>query len=388
MRAPAFWWQAPGPAAALLRPFAAVYGAVAAQRLWRQGARAALPVVCIGDPTVGGAGKTPTALTVARLLADAGERPAFLTRGYGGRLAGPLVVDASRHPAAEVGDEPLLLAAAFPTIVARDRVAGASAAREAGASVIVMDDGFQNPSLAKNVAVLVIDGTRGVGNGLVFPAGPLRAPLQRQLAQAHAVVVIGAGAGADAAIAAAQQHNVAVFTARLEPHADAVAALRAHPVLAFAGIGNPEKFFTTLAAAGIAVNARQVFPDHHPYTERDAAHLLDEAAQHELLLVTTEKDYARLGGLPPKSKQDLSRERGNPVIAGVHGSRKAAGYRVPGIAGTTSGQFGSAQSSKGPAVGNALGELRTAARTLPITLMFDAEAAFRALLLSRLRARV
>src|SRR6266571_472345 len=147
MRAPAFWWRRAGVAAALLAPIAAIYGAVAARRLARLGTRIGIPVLCVGNPTVGGAGKTPTALAIARLLIAAGERPAFLSRGYGGRLAGPVLVDPASHTANDVGDEPLLLARAAPTILARDRRAGARAARESGASVIVMDDGFQNPSL-------------------------------------------------------------------------------------------------------------------------------------------------------------------------------------------------------------------------------------------------
>ena len=162
--------------AALLSPLAAVYGAIAARRLAQAATRAGIPVICVGNPTVGGAGKTPAAMAIARLLIEAGERPCFLTRGYGGRLAGPLVVEAG-HTAVQVGDEPLLLARVAPTVVAANRVAGAELAREKGASVIVMDDGFQNPSLAKDFSILVIDGARGIGNGRVLPAGPLRAPL-------------------------------------------------------------------------------------------------------------------------------------------------------------------------------------------------------------------
>jgi tetraacyldisaccharide 4'-kinase len=147
MREPAFWWREAGLAAGLLAPLAAVYGAVASARLAQRGARAAVPVICIGNLTLGGAGKTPLVLTLARLLRDAGEQPVLLSRGYGGRLEGPLRVDLARHRAADVGDEPLLLARIAPTVVARDRAKGALAAIAAGASVIVMDDGFQNPSL-------------------------------------------------------------------------------------------------------------------------------------------------------------------------------------------------------------------------------------------------
>src|SRR5947199_2834355 len=185
MQAPRFWWDKPGALAALLSPFASIYGAVAARRLEQPGAHAGIPVICVGNPTVGGAGKTPTALAIARLLIEAGERPYFLTRGYGGKFGGPVLVEAA-HTAVQVGDEPLLLARVAPTVVAADRAAGAQLARENGASVIVMDDGFQNPSLAKELSILVIDGARGIGNGRVLPAGPLRVPLEPQLDRADA----------------------------------------------------------------------------------------------------------------------------------------------------------------------------------------------------------
>jgi tetraacyldisaccharide 4'-kinase len=297
MRAPAFWWQRPdGAAAAWLRPAAALYGAVAGWRLRRRGVRIGVPVVCVGNLTLGGAGKTPAALALARLLAAAGERPVLLTRGYGGRLKGPLRVNARRHSAAEVGDEPLLLARAFPTIVAHDRVAGGRIAVADGASVVVMDDGFQNPSLVKDCAVLVVDTARGIGNGLVFPAGPLRAPRARQLACAHAVLMVGTDAAADAVADAARRRGTAIFKGRIEPDIDALVTLRRRPVLAFAGIGDPEKFFRTLAEAGIEVRERRMFPDHHPYSEHDAEGLLTAAKAHKLALVTTEKDHVRLTG--------------------------------------------------------------------------------------------
>src|SRR6266851_655119 len=296
MREPSFWWREAGIAARMLMPVAAIYGVVAGLRLKRRGRRAGVPVVCIGNPTVGGAGKTPTALAVARMLAAAGERPVFLSRGYGGEFADPLRVDPARHRATEVGDEPLLLARAAPTIVARARVTGARMAVAAGASVVVMDDGFQNPSLAKDFSVLVVDARRGVGNGKVIPAGPLRAPLKAQLARAQALVVIGISLGAADVAADAWARNVPVFHARLEPDAGFVAALGGGRVLAFAGIGDPEKFFATLSDAGVAVAATRSFPDHHRFTPEEARALCEDADREGLILVTTEKDLARLAG--------------------------------------------------------------------------------------------
>jgi tetraacyldisaccharide 4'-kinase len=295
MREPSFWWsERPGLAARALAPAAVLYGAVAHARLIQRGDRVAAPVLCIGNLTVGGAGKTPTALTIARILREAGERPAFLTRGYGGMLAGPLLVDPERHVAAEVGDEPLLLAHAAPTVVARARVPGARTAIAAGASVIVMDDGFQNPSLRKDVSVLVVDERRGIGNGRVIPAGPLRAPMAAQLARAHALAVIGSSLRAAEVTRRARQRNLPVFRARLQPDSDFIAAIGRGRVLAFAGIGDPEKFFATLAGAGIAVAATQCFPDHHRYTREEAQALCAQAEREGLILVTTEKDLARM----------------------------------------------------------------------------------------------
>src|SRR4051794_12285931 len=216
MQAPRFWWDKPGAMAALLSPFASIYGAVAARWLEQPGAHAGIPVICIGNPTVGGAGKTPAALAIARLLIEAGERPYFLTRGYGGKFGGRVLVEAA-HTAVQVGDEPLLLARLAPTVVAADRTAGAQLARENGASVIVMDDGFQNPSLAKELSILVIDGARGIGNGRVLPAGPLRAPLKPQLDRAHAILIVGDVTGTAPVIMAARSRKLPLFHAALEP---------------------------------------------------------------------------------------------------------------------------------------------------------------------------
>ena len=299
MREPASWWQ-PGGGSALsaLSPLAGIYGAVAWLRLRASGARVGLPVICLGNLTLGGTGKTPAALAVGRVLLAAHERPFFLSRGYGGRLKGPIRVNLTIERASDVGDEPILLARLAPTIVARNRVAGAELARAAGANVIVMDDGFQNPALAKDLSILLIEGPRAIGNGRIFPAGPLRAPLGPQLARAQALIVVGPPHGAAAVVAAAKRRGVAIFHARLEPDANTVAALGARKVLAFAGIGNPEKFFATLTEAGIVIGARVAFPDHHRYTKDEATALLKRAETESLVLMTTEKDLARLVGEP------------------------------------------------------------------------------------------
>jgi tetraacyldisaccharide 4'-kinase len=317
MREPGFWWRSNGAAARLLAPVAAAYGFVAARRMARPGWRAGVPVLCIGNFTVGGSGKTPTAVAVAKLLTEAGRRPFFLSRGYGGTVAGPVRVDT--QGAAAVGDEPLLLARVAPTIIARDRPAGARTAIAAGADAIVMDDGWQNPSLAKDLVIVVLDGRRGIGNGRVFPAGPLRAPLASQLDHADALLVIGPpGAAAAPAIAAAQQRRLPRFTADLVPDPAAIARLSGASVLAFAGIADPNKFFATLEASGITVAARRGFPDHHRYAPAQIARLIADADAQRLTLLTTEKDLARLAG-DPAAHELVARAFALPVTLKVGG---------------------------------------------------------------------
>jgi tetraacyldisaccharide 4'-kinase len=296
MRDPAFWWRDAGLVAGVLSPVAAFYGAIAGRRMARPGHVCGVPVVCIGNLTLGGTGKTPTAIAVARWLDAAGHKPFLLSRGYGGTLAGPQRVDPQHHRALEVGDEPLLLARAAPTIVARDRIAGATVAQASGAGTIVMDDGLQNPALSKNVSIAVVDGRRGIGNGKVFPAGPLRAPLTCQLERVDALLVVGSGAAGEAATAAAASRGLPVFHGTLKPDETALAELKGRPVLAFAGIGDPEKFFATLAGAGIDVRARLSFADHHRYRADEARDLVARAERDRLVPVTTEKDLARLAG--------------------------------------------------------------------------------------------
>ena len=296
MRDPGFWWKQPGVLARLLWPFAKVYGAIAASRMDRAGKRIGIPVICVGNFTLGGTGKTPTALLIARLLATDGETPFFLTRGYGGQLAGPIRVDPETHSADDVGDEPLLLAREAPCIVARDRAAAAALAEASGASVIVMDDGLQNPALAKDLSIAVVDARRGFGDACVFPAGPLRAPLLRQCAHVQAILMIGEGIGASQAAELAGARQIKLLRGRLEPSADAITAIAGRRLLAFAGIGDPEKFFSTLTASGNKPAVAESFPDHHPYSEEDAARLLSRCASDDLTPVTTEKDLARLAG--------------------------------------------------------------------------------------------
>jgi tetraacyldisaccharide 4'-kinase len=298
MRAPAFWWRPPGLASALLAPLGAVYGAVAAARLRRRGSGVGIPVICVGDPTLGGAGKTPTAIALAKLLLAAGEQPCLITRGYGGRERGPRRVDAAVDRADAVGDEALLLARAAPTVVTRDRVAGARFALQSKPTVLVLDDGFQNPALAKDFSLLVIDGASGVGNGRVFPAGPLRAPLAAQLAKAQALVCIGKGVAGDAVAALATKQDIPAFAAKIVPAPLAARKLTGQRVLAFAGIARPEKFFRMLAEIGAEVVNHRAFPDHHPYSPREARELLAAAKRRNLVLVTTEKDQARIARAP------------------------------------------------------------------------------------------
>ncbi len=296
LRAPDFWWRKPGALAALLYPAGAIYGAAAAFRLAKTGYRAKIPVICIGNPTLGGAGKTPTAIAAGTFLKSIGRKPFFLTRGYGGNLAGPALADPAKHGAQEIGDEAPLLAAAAPTVIAQDRAAGAQFAEANGADIVVMDDGFQNPSLAKDFSLLVVDGARGLGNGLSFPAGPLRAPLDPQLRRAHAVLVIGEGNAGDKAAAVCARTGLPVLRGRLAPEPASATKISGKKVLAYAGIGSPEKFFHSLEAAGAIVAAWKSFGDHHRYSAKDAADLLEQSNKNGLTLVTTEKDLARMRG--------------------------------------------------------------------------------------------
>ena len=285
---PEFWARS-GLLPTVLQPFAWAYAAAGRLRhAWTQPWRAPVPVICVGNLVAGGAGKTPVAIALARQLQAKGRAVHLLSRGYGGSLAGPVAVDRLRHDAGQVGDEALLLAAAAPAWIARDRPAGARAAIAAGAHCLLLDDGLQNPTLAKDLSLLVIDGAYGLGNGRVLPAGPLREPLGAGLARADAVVLMGE----DRAGVTALLPGKTILHARLAPENAAAFAGRA--VVAFAGIGRPAKFFATLKGIGAELVARHAFADHHPYRAAELRRLLAEAQAAHAVLVTTAKDAVRL----------------------------------------------------------------------------------------------
>jgi len=288
MRAPAFW-QRDGATARLLAPLSSLYAAATARRVARSGWRAPVPVICCGNASVGGAGKTTLALDIGARLLARGLKVAFLTRGYGRRAGGAMRVDPARHGVHEVGDEALLLAALAPTFVAADRQAAARAAVAVGADVLVMDDGLQHPALARDVSLLVIDGGAGFGNGRVLPAGPLREPVAAAAARCRAAVLIGADAHGAAAVL---PPSLAVLRATLRS-AD-VRGLAGSRVLAFAGIGRPEKFYASLAEAGAVVVATRSFADHHRFSVAERRHILADATTLDATPVTTPKDAVRL----------------------------------------------------------------------------------------------
>jgi len=296
MQPPRFWNSSPWhPLALMLAPLGSLYGAATARRL-KRGAWEGLsvPVICVGNINAGGTGKTPTVIALAGILAARGVEAHVVSRGYGGSEIGPLRVDEMRHEAASVGDEPLLMAAFCPTWVALDRAAGAKAAIDAGAEVILLDDGFQNPALKKTLSLIVVDAQVGFGNGRVLPAGPLREPVAAGLARADALISIGSEKA---------QRQLEDNWPELAGHLRLKAALKplkmgmdwhGQRVIAFAGIGRPSKFFKTLAKEGAEIIAQHAFADHAPYSDAVLQRLLKESRAKNAQLVTTEKDAARL----------------------------------------------------------------------------------------------
>ena len=290
MRAPDFWFRPAGVLARILSPFGWAYAAATARRL-RSGTsyRAPVPVICIGNINAGGTGKTPTAIAVAEVLTRAGVTPHFVTRGYGGSIEGPTLVEEQRHKADQTGDEPLLLAAFAPTWVAKDRAAGAKAAVEAGAEVIILDDGFQNPAVEKDLNIVVVDGWHGFGNGRVIPAGPLREPVAEGLKRADLMVVIGGHKPHTPPLS----FNLPTLRGHLAPLRTGM-VWKDMPVLAFAGIGHPNKFFDSLRAKGANIIHAEALADHQPLTPALMTRLEAEAKLRRAQMVTTEKDAVRL----------------------------------------------------------------------------------------------
>jgi tetraacyldisaccharide 4'-kinase len=287
MQAPDFWTN-DGIVSRLLAPLGWIYaiGALARRRCTTP-YNAGRPVVCVGNFVAGGAGKTPVALAIADWYLAKGFSPHFLTRGYGGRLAGPLRVDLQTHAAADVGDEALLLARTAPTWVSRARPAGAETAIASGADIVIMDDGFQNPVLYKDLSIVVVDGGYGIGNGRVIPAGPLREFLKDGLSRTDVMVILGQNQ-AFKLIA-----NIPIIDASLVPNATSLLP-DSRPVVAFAGIGRPQKFFDTLSEIGFDITVAKTFPDHHPYSDREISALKSLALENGARLITTEKDLVRL----------------------------------------------------------------------------------------------
>jgi tetraacyldisaccharide 4'-kinase len=299
MRPPAFWSAdpaRPGPLARALTPLARLYAAGTARRLARGTPdRLPIPVICIGNINAGGTGKTPTTAALAQRLAARGVAVHIVTRGHGGTLTGPVRVDDRRHTAAQTGDEALLHAAFAPTWVARDRAAGARAALAAGARAILLDDGHQNPALARDLSIVVVDARHGFGNGRVIPAGPLREPVTTGLARADVLLSLG---DASAQSAFRTRWGAAIgaiphLTGHLAPLQMGL-PWTGRRVLAFAGIGHPEKFFATLSVLGATLVGTVALDDHQPIPPALFSRLQSEARAQGAQLVTTEKDAVRL----------------------------------------------------------------------------------------------
>lgn len=292
MKAPQFWNHGENSIYAVcLSPFASLYNAITTRRANKPASfKAAMPVLCVGNLIMGGAGKTPAAISLAQLLIDAGKRPVFLSRGYGGKLSGPVMVE--DQPAYDVGDEPRLLRQIAPVCISADRVAGAKLCMEQDADIIIMDDGFQNPHLHKDVSLLVIDGAFGHGNEKTFPAGPLRETLKNGLKRANGVILIGEDKTGTIQHIQQITPTLPILQAFIKP--SDTPDIQGQKLVAFAGIARPEKFFETVKDLGGIITAQKSFPDHHSFSDAELDTLQILADTNDARLITTEKDWVRL----------------------------------------------------------------------------------------------
>lgn len=305
-KSPQFWWRPAGWLARLFAPFSLVYGAIATARLQRSSIpEIDLPVLCIGNYSLGGAGKTPLAIALAKEAITRGFTPGFISRGYGRKSRALHRVNSQKDRARDVGDEALLLASYGPVALAKERLRAAQLLRDEGCDFIIMDDGFQSRRLYPDYVLIAIDALRGIGNRYVFPAGPLRAPLKIQLAYSDHAIIIGQGSGANQVADLLVQNKIPLAYGQMKPRSQT--ALVGKKFLAFSGIGNPEKFYRSVAEMGGIVVEKVEFADHHFFNERDLGKLLASSRAKNLQLITTAKDYVRLLSVFPKLKphQDI-----------------------------------------------------------------------------------
>lgn len=313
MKAPLFWKKKHSVYRLLFSPLAFLYQFISSQReRFLTPIKIKIPVICVGNIALGGTGKTPVTMMIAVALKAQGFNVHILSRGYGGKLKGPLLVNTTYHTAQEVGDEPLLLAQTAPTWISKNKVEGAKAATQAGAEILLLDDGLQNPSLHKDFNIIVVNGEYGLGNQCVFPAGPLRETVENAVRKANVIIIMGKDTHS---LEKKWQGTCPILHGHLNPHMDDIQALKNHPIYTFAGIGYPEKFFAMQRNYGLHVIAEKAFPDHYSFKLSDLKKLQDQANHFKAHLVTTEKDYLRL---PYKMRQKIKMIRAHAVIQEKH----------------------------------------------------------------------